>query len=237
MTEFWAGLGIVCIYFIICAVSAVLLRLLLPVPREVFRKTLHLILLGSLPVWICAYDTWWMAALSSLLFAAVVWPILAMAERLPGYADLLTERKHGEIKNSLLIVFAMFAAVITLCWGWQGDKLLAVAAVFAWGFGDAAAALIGKRFGRHCLTGRHIEGRKSLEGTIAMFAVSFVSVLAVLLFRGGLPWYGYMITAYATAAVSAIVELYSMNGNDTITCPLAATVVLLPLIHLFGGAH
>jgi len=31
------------------------------------------------------------------------------------------------------------------------------------------------------------------------------------------------------------VELYSVKGSDTITCPLAAMMVLLLLLQLFGG--
>lgn len=235
MTEFWTGLGIVCLYFVIAASCAIVVRLFTGIGNEPFRKLLHLILLGSLAVWVQAYDTWWMAALSAVLFAVAVWPILALAERLKGYSELLTERSHGELKHSLLIVFGMFAAVITVCWGWLDDRLLAVASVFAWGFGDAAAALIGKRFGRHKLRGRHIEGTKSVEGTVAMFLVSLVSVLTVLLVRGGMGVVGCAVTAYVTAAVCAVVELYSMHGNDTVTCPIAAMCVILPMVHLFGG--
>lgn len=235
MAEFWTGLGIVCLYFVIVAAIALVVRLFTGVGHEPFRKLLHLILLGSLAVWVQAYDTWWMAAVSAVLFAAAVWPLLALAERLKGYSELLTERNPGELKRSLLIVFGMFALVITVCWGWLGDRLLAVASVFAWGFGDAAAALIGKRFGRHKLRGRHIEGTKSVEGTVAMFLVSFVSVLTVLAVRGGMGVLGCVVTAYVTAAVCAVVELYSMHGNDTVSCPIAAMCVILPMVHLFGG--
>lgn len=236
MAAFWTGLGQVCLYFVIAASIAGIIRLFTPISNEPFRKLLHLILLVSLPVWIHVYDIWWMAALSALLFAAVVYPILAAAEHLRGYSHLLTERKSGELKNSLLIVFTMFAIVITVCWGLLDDKLLAVASIFAWGFGDAAAALVGKRFGRHKLRGRHIEGTKSVEGTVAMFAVSLLSVFVILLLRGGMGVLGCVVTAYVTASVCAVVELYSLHGNDTITCPLAAMAVLVPLTWLLGGA-
>jgi len=56
-----------------------------------------------------------------------------------------------------------------------------LASVLAWGLGDAAAALVGKRFGRHFVRGRLVEGCKSLEGTFAMFVVSFISVMIVLI--------------------------------------------------------
>ena len=68
-----------------------------------------------------------------------------------------------------------------------------------------------------------------------MFVTSFACVWVILVIRGGLTGAAYMLIALAVAAVSAAVELYSMHGMDTITCPLAAAAVLIPLIHAFGG--
>lgn len=79
-----------------------------------------------------------------------------------------------------------------------------------------------------------MEGRKSLEGTVAMFVVSFTAIMIVLVVYGVLPWYAYAPTAAVTAGVCAVVELYTRNGMDTITCPLAAVSVLIPLIYLWG---
>lgn len=235
MQTFLVGFGWLMVYFVVCASSAVLLRRLVQVEREVFRKILHCILLGSLMVLTHAYTDWRMAAMCSAVFAAVVYPALACAEKIKGYSQLLTERKKGEIKNSLLVVFGMFAIVISVCWGWLGDRLLAVASVYAWGFGDAAAALVGTRYGKHPITGKHIHTHKSAEGSGAMFAVSFACVLAVLLLRGGLQWYGYLTVSALTAAASAAVELLTPDGMDTITCPLAAMTVLIVLLRVLGG--
>ena len=235
MQEFVEGFLMIIVYFIICASLALLLRCFVRVPREVFRKILHFILLGSSFFWVFAFSTWWIAALSSLGFAIAIYPILSIMERFKGYSQLLTERKSGEIKKSLLIVFTMFALVITVCWGLVGDQLLVLACIFAWGFGDAAAALIGKRIGKRKLIGKYIEGKKTLEGTLAMFVVSFLSVLVILLIRGELDWYSYILISLVTAAVSAVTELYTSNGMDTITCPVASMIVLLPLMYLFGG--
>lgn len=235
LNELLAGLGQVLLYFVLAAGAAALLRQFTRIPDEPFRKLLHGLLLGSLLIWTLNFRTWWLCALSALGFAGAVYPVLVALERWPRYSTFLTERRAGELKSSLLLVFVMYAAVIAVCWGLAGEKLAALCAIYAWGIGDAAAALVGKRFGRHGLTGPHIEGRKSVEGTAAMFAASLVSVLALLLLRGGMPWYGYAVTSLVTAAVSATVELFSLRGNDTIFCPLAAMAVLLPLICLFGG--
>lgn len=235
MADLWNGAGPILLYFLICASSALLLHAFFPIPSEVFRKLLHMILLGSLSVWVFAFPTWQMSALTSVAFALLVYPLLSLAEHLKGFSQLLTERKTGEIKHSLLLVFAMYALVISICWGWLGDKLLGLASIYAWGFGDAAAALVGKRFGKHPLRWKGLNGKKTAEGTFAMFAVSFCSVVCVLMLRGGLPFAGLLFIAAITAAVSALVELYTPNGMDTFTCPMAAMAVLLPLVALFGG--
>lgn len=222
-------------YFLACVLAVLLIRRFVSGPTEVFRKILHFVLLFSLPVLLYMFETWWLAALAAVLFVALVFPILAVAERFPGYSERLTERKDGELKRSLILAFGMFAVVIGIGWGWLDDRLLVVAVVSAWGFGDAAAALVGRGFGRHGLEGRWIEGRKSVEGTAAMFVVSFLSVGLVLSVRGGLPWYGLTLVALVTASVTTAVELFTRNGYDTITCPLAAASVMLPLVGLWGG--
>ena len=228
------GYGYLILYFAACAVSALLMRKVIRVPREVFRKTLHMILLGSMFVLTYAFTLWWQAAAAAGVFMLTVYPILAYFERMPGYSQLLTERKRGEIKRSLIVVFFMFAVLICVCWGWLDQKHLAIASVLVWGLGDAAAALAGKRFGRRFIEGRLVEGRKTLEGTLAMFVVAFITVMLVLLVKCPVQWYAYVPIALATAAASAAVELYTKNGMDTLTCPFTAAAILIPLVRLWG---
>ena len=68
-----------------------------------------------------------------------------------------------------------------------------------------------------------------------MFLTAFLSVLAILLARGGMPPLRCILVALGTAAVSAQTELYSKNGMDTVICPLSSMVVLIPLVYLAGG--
>ncbi len=232
--EFLTGYGVLLGYYLVCAVSALVARCFVTMPDEVFRKILHCIVLVSILVFTYGFDTWWLAAVAALMLVAMIFPVVALAERICDFSQLLVERKPGEIKRSLVVAFCMFAALIAVCWGWMGEKYLVVASVFAWGFGDAAAALVGKRFGRHYIEGRLVEGRKSLEGTLAMFAVSFITVLLVLLVSGSLAWYAYVPTALLTAVVCALVELYTRGGMDTLTCPLAAAAILIPLTRFWG---
>ena len=235
MQELFHGLLVLLVYFVIAASTALISRVLIRIPDELFRKILHCILLGSLIVFVFCFDRWWHAACSAVAFAVVVYPILAGFERFKGFSKLTTERSKGELKQSLLLVFGMFAVVIAICWGWLNDRHLVLASVYAWGFGDAAAALVGKKWGKHKISFGHADNRKSAEGSAAMFLVSLVSVAVILICRGGLSIAGYIVVPIVTALVSAAAELYSKNGHDTVICPLSAMVVLLPLTHLFGG--
>jgi hypothetical protein len=56
--EFIKDYGILLGYFAVCASSAFALRRFTSVPDEVFRKTLHIIAIGSVFVWVYAFETW-----------------------------------------------------------------------------------------------------------------------------------------------------------------------------------
>lgn len=235
MDAFLLGTANLIIYFVIAVILAFSGRILFTIPEEVFRKILHFILLGSFYVLIISYPTWLMAASVAVGFELLVYPVLMFFERFKTYSEFTTERKAGELKHSLLLVYTMFAVVVAVCWGFFGDKYLALASLYAWGLGDAAAALVGKKFGRHKIKAPKLDGKKSYEGTISMFSVSALSVFSILSWRGGLSAGACGVIAVLVAAVSAASELYSRDGNDTVICPVFAMTALLPLVYLFGG--
>lgn len=234
MTIFLVSFLKLIFYFVMCASLALLLRIYVKPPNEVFRKMLHFILLGSSLVFLNAFENWYHAVLASLFFALIVYPILSVAEKLKNYSQLLVERKNGEIKKSLVLVFGMFALVIAISWGLIGAKYIALAVIFAWGFGDAAAALVGKKYGKRFIEGKFIDGKKTLEGSLAMFLVSFLMIFFILILNTSLPWYKNIIISLITAIVNSLVELHTKNGLDTITCPLSILLVMLPLLYLLG---
>jgi dolichol kinase len=230
MQEFFNGLLILIIYFISCATIAFVCRKMIKIPNELFRKILHFILLTSLFVFIFAFKTWWSSVLACILIIVVAYPILFFFERFKTYSDTVTERKKGELKSSLILVFLMFAVIITVCWKILDNKLLALPVIYAWGYGDALAALIGTKFGK-----RKIYKKKSLEGTLAMFITSIIVVSVLLSIINIIRWYGVIITTILTSIAVTIVELYTPNGLDTITCPFTSLIIMIPLLVLFGG--
>ena len=235
MQELLHGAAVVCIYFAVGASVMLILRRLIRIPDELFRKILHFILLGSYIPFAFIFDKWWLSVILILALEVLIYPILALAERLPMFSSFVNERKKGELKRSLLLAFTMLAVCMSVCWGWLGDRYLGLACMYAWGVGDAFAALCGKKFGKHKIHLKHADPHKSVEGSAAMFVSSALSIMAVLLSHGHLGIAAYIIMPVAGAAVTTLVELVTPDGMDTITCPTAAMVVLIPLMALFGG--
>ena len=189
-------------------------------PHEVFRKLLHMVAFFSAPLIMHAADGWLTAVATLFLFGAAVWPLLALGERLPHYADIFVQRRTHEVRRSMLLLFWGDAALVGWCWGLCARPQQAVAAILMWGFGDATAALVGKRFGRHHVYLPLVDHKKTWEGSAAMCAVE---VLVGSLVLGPSP------VVLLAAAVGAYVELATHAGYDTVTVPFALACVLLLL--------
>ena len=115
MNSILLGTANLLIYFIIAISIAFPTRLLFTIPEEVFRKILHFILLGSFIVLIVSYPTWNVTAAVAIIFEILVYPILIFFERFKKYSEFTTERKPGELKKSLMLVYTMFAVVVAIC--------------------------------------------------------------------------------------------------------------------------
>lgn len=235
MHDFLHGAGIVCIYYVVAASGAFALRWLTKIPNELFRKLLHFILLFSYIPFAFAFQIWWHSVLLTVTMEILIYPILKQAEHIPMFSSFVNERKGGEFKHSLLLAFTMLAVCNTICWGLLGDKYLGIACMYAWGVGDAFAALIGKRFGKHKITWKWADNHKSIEGSAAMFITSSISVACVLLSHNHLTLPAYIVIPVAGAITATVVEVVSKEGYDTVLCPTAAMAVMIPLMALFGG--
>ena len=235
MNELLHGVSVFAVYLIPAAVIMLTARKFLKIPDELFRKILHFILLGAYFPFLFAFQTWWISAGFAAGLIVIIYPILALAGKIPVFSSFVNERRKGEFKSSMVLALATVMFSISICWGLFGDRLLTLACVYAWGVGDAFAALIGKRFGKHKVGLPLADPRKSWEGSAAMFVSSVLSVLTVLLVRGGLGFFPCLLISLLAAAVTTYVELITKGGLDTVTCPAAAMAVILPLIHLLGG--
>lgn len=218
----------VLIVFLVPALMILLpIRFLTKLPSFVFRKLLHFVAFTSVSLMILAAKSWQAAALTSVLIAIVVYPILAAFENKPWYGKLFVQKTPGEIKRSLLLLFLMFAALITVAWGLFDQPQLAATSILMWGTGDAAAALIGIPCGKHKVHSRLTDGKKSWEGSLAMFAVSLLSGMIMLLFTQDMGFLRLVLIASFASVLGTATELFSPSEYDTVTVPIVIVAVLL----------
>ncbi|MBR3125868.1 MAG: phosphatidate cytidylyltransferase [Mogibacterium sp.] len=170
---------------------------------------------------------WQAAAMASIVIAIAIYPVLRMLEDKPWYANLFVQKEPGEIRESLLMLFLMFAAVTAVAWGIFDKPYYAAAAILMWGTGDAAAALFGIPFGRHKVMLKSADGKKSWEGSFAMLIVSLISGFCVLFFGHRLSLSMSFLAAFAGALFGAATELFSSGKWDTVTVPSVIAAVLL----------
>ncbi len=219
------------IYIVVGAVVLIVLNFTLKIPRYIFRKLLHIVAFSSVAIMVSAAENWQAAALTSCLFALVIYPILRALENCQWYDHLFVQKKKGEIKLSLMVLFFSMAAMIAFAWGLMGTRYIAITTILIWGCGDAAAAICGNRFGKHVIKSKLSDGKKTWEGTIAMAVTAFVVAFACLMTMAGMPWYLVLVISVIVAPVAAFVELVSKGGWDTLTVPVSVVLLLEGMIY------
>ena len=235
MIDFLYGTLIFFAYLIPLALVMILIRKFTKIPDELFRKILHLILLGAYIPLVFGFKEWWQAFVFALGLGTLLYPILTLFAKIPGFSSFVNERKKGEFTNSMALAMGVMAFSTAIGWGLFDDRYLVLASVYSWGVGDAFAALIGKRFGKHKITWKFVDNKKSVEGSLAMIITSCIAVFIVLLIRGGINPVLSILVSLVVSLASTFVELCSKNGMDTVFCPVISMAILLPLISLIGG--
>jgi phytol kinase len=184
---------------------------------EAARKTSH-VAVGVA----CLALPWLFADVAPVLaLAAVACAGLVALRTLPWLRARFGCALHGIARRSYG-EFAFVGGVALAFVLAHGDKPAYVAAILALSCGDAAAALIGRRFGRHPYAlGR---ARKSLEGSAAFFVVA---VLVCAIF----PRAQSVAAVAAFALGTTLAEAFAGDGFDNAAIPLAGLLAL----RLFGG--
>jgi phytol kinase len=98
-------------------------------------------------------------------------------------------------------------------------------------YGDAAASMVGERWGRRKY---RLVAQKSLEGSAAMFIFSFISLVVGMVFFSFIYHFALLdkiVAAAAASAVATAVEGFSPMGFDNLTVPALSVLVFL----LYGG--
>ncbi len=215
------------LYFGIVGIIALLVKYVFKVHGEWYRKILHLCFMGSIFCFLYFFDYWYTSAIVLIIFLIIALVGLTILERFPFYAELLAERSKGEVKRSITIAFIVYLVSISVVWGIWGDthKYIVLAAVLAWGIGDALAALVGQNKNNLVINTNIIKSRKTVQGTIAMFVGSTIAIFLVVARYKPLT-YSILISLFA-GLVATIAEVYTKEGWDTASVPPIVLISLL----------
>jgi len=194
------------------------------------RKFLH-IMIGNLPFLIPLFTLnsfplnfpFLVAAPFVLLtfFASPYSPARALNKRLRGLTGM-TEEGH----QLGLFYYAFSYTVLALFFA--SRPYIIAAGIMPMAYGDASAAIIGEKYGN---TQYRVFTTKSLEGSGAMFLVSFFTLEASLLFFSylySLPTQVLTLAAIGVALATTLAEALSPKGFDNVAVPmLGASIFLL----------
>jgi dolichol kinase len=193
--------------------------------EEATRKTLHLAL--SLAAAGVLYLLPPLEAATVLAAATAVALAVEVARRasggfgrafVRGLGPLLRDREAGRLTGATTLAIGYVAAATLFPGG------PAVAAVLVAGVGDAAAAVVGKRWGR-----LRYPGGKSVEGSLVFFLV-VLAIGRVLLPDAGIA------PLLALAAVLTLVEAPALTVDDNLYLPPAAAAGFHAAAVLSGAA-
>ena len=200
---------------VVLAVSE-MLRRGLRLSVDLTRKFVHIAVgMIAFPL-VLLFQAWQFAIIPPLVFIVVNY----VSYRRQIFAGMET----GERGQLGTIYFPIsFSILIPLLWS---QTALLVAGLMPMTWGDAFAALIGQRFGKHKFT---VLGQtRSIEGSLTMFVFSLLAVFLTLLFFAQ-PVATSFVFALVVALIASIVEALSPFGIDNLTVPLSSAIALVVL--------
>ncbi len=184
---------------------------------ELFRKSIHIMVAlvpAAASVNILATEMF--LALSVILYSIcevvrLNGKSVIFVSRITSEAARKRDEGHFILGPVTLALGAMLALMLY-------PSTAAAVAIYALAFGDSAASLIGKFFGRINLPGF---GDKTLEGSIACFGAVYVSTLMVTSDYAG---------AITVAFIASLIELVPLKDLDNVFIPIGtglAAVIFL----------
>ena len=203
------------------------LNKLLHVSQRASRKFLHA-MIGNLPLIIPFFTSNIYPVLVAAPFILVTFfaspysPFRNISEKLKGLADMTEEGHH-----SGLVFYAVSYTFLALFFA--SNPYVIAAGILPMAYGDSAASLIGEKCGKRRYK---LVAEKSLEGSIAMFLASFLSLTISLIFFSSL--YSFSVfekifPALSVATVATLVESLSPTGLDNLTVPISSVLTFLLL--------
>jgi dolichol kinase len=213
---------------IIILVSGRMDRFLKISPRS-SRKFLH-VMIGNLPFIIPFFTLAFFPTLVAAPFIIVTFlatpysPFKNVNKKLKGLSEI-TEEGH----QWGLVFYAISYTCLAFLFA-QKSYIIA-AGILPMAYGDAAASIVGEKFGRHKYK---LVAKKSLEGSAAMFLISLTILGVSMLFFSALYGFSFsskFLAVVSAAAVATLVEGFSPMGFDNLMVPAFSVLIFL----LYGG--
>jgi dolichol kinase len=101
-------------------------------------------------------------------------------------------------------------------------QMIAIATVITFAFGDSFSAIVGERLGKHKLP---YNKTKSIEGTLAFFAASFLGVFIAYVVAGMVAWPFALISGVIGAGIESVIPT-SFWLDDNAAVPVGVGVAL-----------
>lgn len=190
------------------------LRHWLKLSVEFTRKFVHIAVgMIAFPL-VLLFREWYFAIIPPLVFILVNY--------LSYRRQIFSGMETGE-KNQLGTVYFPISFSILIPLLWPRPEFLA-ASLMPMTWGDAFAAILGRRYGTHRFT---VFGQtRSLQGSLAMFVTSLVATFFALV-AFGQPAETSLLLGSVVAVAATLVEAGSPWGIDNLTVPLFSAVVLV----------
>jgi len=181
---------------------------------EFTRKLIHI----SVGMWafgtVLLFEHWYFAIIPPLSF--VVLNYISYRQ------ETFKAMETGE-KGNLGTVYFPISFSIIICLFWTRPSLL-VASLMPMTWGDALAAVLGRRYGQRKYS--VLGSTRSVEGSLAMFLVSWLSTFLALLLLSPLAWQTSLLYSLALAVFATLVEALSPWHIDNLTVPLLSAALL-----------
>ena len=198
------------------------------IPVKMSRKILHS-MVGNL-ILVIPHFTWnltpFLVSSPFILvtfLASPISPYGGIREKMKGLAGIT---EGGHITGLILysISYSLLAFLFPL------RPYIIASGIFPMAYGDSSAAVIGERYGK-----QKLRGDKSLIGSLTMFFVSLLSVIAGLYYFT--EFYSFDLSSMIwssifTAFVVTVAELITPKGYDNITVPLLGAAAFM-----FSGGY
>jgi phytol kinase len=181
---------------------------------EFTRKLIHI----SVGMWafgtVLLFEHWYFAIIPPLSFM--------LLNYISYRGEIFKSVETGEKGNLGTVYFPIsFAIILRLFWT-RPDLLVASLMPMTWG--DALAAILGRRYGRrtYCVLGT----TRSVEGSLAMFFFTWLSTFLALYLLPPLGWQISLFYSLVVAVFATLVEALSPWHIDNLTVPLLSAVLL-----------